>query len=472
MRPPLLLLLGLVLATFHPSHGQSINIHPVVRDLLSNPLPIDDIHPGMIAPVPIFPLPDAPNRHIRDAFQYLVRNEQGLFLVPDGTGRIYQVMQEGEGIRLVRRDSTIYFGYNYGMDLFTYNDTLFSIGGEGFWRVNGHLRYYSPVRHEWEAEKLNMELPLTRSQGLDAFLWLDRKNGNYYRVGISLHTPTLRSNRNENSVDDRVVVLNLKTRTWTELGRLASRVGYRIASTPWGELALDDEKEITGTLLHFPSNRRWALRSEKAKMIYNFSNAPFKTTIFYYYRDSALHIGQMNPPALYTVPLVRGDFIETAEPIYESSKMLSAAWSGPGGIVVAIGATALLGAFAWVFFRHNRKKSLVVEKNTSAFTSRELAMLDHFFRNSDRNYSSTIEEVNDVLGLRIKSIDVQKKHRSDTILSINEKHRLITGLEKPLITKVRTAEDKRSYLYYLDVELYQKIQKNGTAFLGNGANRV
>ncbi len=93
----------------------------------------------------------------------IILNKDGLFIPIDGTGRVYQILSNGESdISFLRIDSTIFSGYNIGAYTFNYKDTIFSLGGYGFWQFNGHLRSFNKVNHEWDIIQLNKKLPITK----------------------------------------------------------------------------------------------------------------------------------------------------------------------------------------------------------------------------------------------------------------------------------------------------------------------
>lgn len=466
------LMIGLDFVLFSQDYGA----HPIITDLLTHSEPIMDIHYSIDLPENFFDLRDAPNKHIQEAFQFLLRNEYGLFVLVDGTGRIYQVLPVGDSIRLQRHDSTIYFGYNFGQEFFMFRDTLFSIGGVGFWRVNGHLRHYSPDRHEWEIEKLNMELPITRTSSLNCFLWLDTASGKFYKTGFDTNAPALISNRNETRYDDRVAVLDLKTREWTVLGTLENRIGYRVCSTPWGEVALDDEGKTTAYLLDFSKNELLRLDPEKTRMIYSYSNNPYKTTTLVYYRDSSICFGRMNPPAIFKIFLTQKNFSRTGMRIYKPipNGLEGFSKSATGKIVVWSIPLALLVVLAVrIYGKKLRSEQLQVASNGQGplFSDRETALIQIFLKNEFQNYSASIDEVNLALGLSLKNPEVQKKHRSDIILSINQKYKLKAGSDEALINKERTQDDKRSYTYFLNHKKYKQLKglfNGGNYGLGGG----
>ncbi len=75
----------------------------------------------------------------------------------DGTGIL---LARDSGNTVKRLDSTFYQGYNFGAFNFVYKDTIFSLGGYGFWNFNGMLRYYNEKNHSWYIIKTNKQIPL------------------------------------------------------------------------------------------------------------------------------------------------------------------------------------------------------------------------------------------------------------------------------------------------------------------------
>jgi hypothetical protein len=61
----------------------------------------------------------------------------------------------------------------------------------------------------------------------------------------------------------------------------------------------------------------------------------------------------------------------------------------------------------------------------------------------------TVDQVNKVLGLSKKNIEVQKRTRREVINSINYKFRKVTGLDSDLIQSVRSENDKRYMNYFI-----------------------
>jgi hypothetical protein len=67
------------------------------------------------------------------------------------------------------------------------------------------------------------------------------------------------------------------------------------------------------------------------------------------------------------------------------------------------------------------------------------------------------EQVNLILGTSKKTIEVQKKQRSDFIKSINEKYKRLMDDLEPLIVQDRLEDDRRQVRYLLNLEKYATL---------------
>jgi hypothetical protein len=74
-----------------------------------------------------------------------------------GTGQVYLFDRVRK--RLERVDGTFYHGYNFLATQYVRNDTLFSLGGYGFWHFNNLLTFFDFKNKEWEVKKTTGEAP-------------------------------------------------------------------------------------------------------------------------------------------------------------------------------------------------------------------------------------------------------------------------------------------------------------------------
>jgi hypothetical protein len=98
-------------------------------------------------------LADIPNSCAPLSFE---RSKRMIFSIP-GTGQVYEFDKAKKVLQ--RMDQTFFRGYNFFALQYVKNDTLFSLGGEGFWRSNNVLSFFDFKYKEWEQIKTFGEAP-------------------------------------------------------------------------------------------------------------------------------------------------------------------------------------------------------------------------------------------------------------------------------------------------------------------------
>jgi hypothetical protein len=79
-------------------------------------------------------------------------------------------------------------------------------------------------------------------------------------------------------------------------------------------------------------------------------------------------------------------------------------------------------------------------------------LLNLLLEKSKQNSTTTITEINYVLGIKDKNVGLQKKVRSDVMKSINEKFNFLQDGDTELVCNIRSQADKRFFEYYIDKE--------------------
>ena len=156
----------------------------------------------------VYEIQDAELPYIKGIHQFLLRNRNGLYMLVDGTGRLYKIERGKDGINYKRLDSTRFFGYNFGFVPFSYNDSIYSFGGYGFWKFNGQLRVFIDKRREWALTKLNTEIPFAKTgMSFSTLFWYNLQERKIY-IGYSLENKEGLKNLNSNVRSDTVSVLD------------------------------------------------------------------------------------------------------------------------------------------------------------------------------------------------------------------------------------------------------------------------
>ena len=427
-----------------------------------------------------FSLPDSePNSLIKKLPHIFLIHKKELFVQPDGTGRLYKVDTAQNKLRLIRQDSTIFFGSTFGCYLFSHNDSIYSFGGYGHWKYNGQLRVFIPQKGEWELERLNREIPFARGHTLLAPIWFSPQRRELW-IGYSINSyeGLKQSDVIFSKASDSVYVLNLKRKEWETKGSLHSEVKIvlnslstrPLASGPWGQLIyLSESNEMI--LLDYSNNARLKLKESITNRILRI----MPTNSINHFVDSSLVI-QSGENWLRgdflkgdTVALTKSDFINTGQiiykPIQKTLAMTTAKRMSPYQLLAIgiVGGIAISFIGFYIILRKNsRAKNQILNINEiqvleKLFDDKEKEVIQLIKTNSRNGTGTTIEQMNQLIGVNLKNPEVQKKQRSDVFLSINDKWKRHSRSQLVLIDKKRLQHDKRSYEYYIEESNLLKI---------------
>lgn len=404
--------------------------------------------------------------HFSKLRQYLIKNKEGLFMVLNGSGRLYKAETGNGRIIFKRLDSTIYYGSNFGSYIFNYNDTIFSLGGYGFWKTNGLLRYYIPSRREWEIIRLNKEVPLLTENIYD-LIWYDESEQKIY-FGFTREENNVTKEKQPNSnLHPEVIVLDLQKKEWVHLGKLSpfletNLINIRnIVSSPYGQMINLGNRIL---FLNYRTNQIYRLIESKQRQI-ELMPAATGDTHTVYYIDSTFYRWLTAMNIVDSIKMEPGDIRPLNEKIFipgipEQTSFKKERFSFRIASY-GFGAATLLFSLIYLLLR-NRKTRLQAGSDNSndnpnefnnhpmtTFTPVELDLIRAILNNSTSRAYTSIDETNKILGVKNRDRDTQKKVRHDIISSVNKKFSFITKSEKDLIEKKRTESDGRSFEYFI-----------------------
>jgi hypothetical protein len=366
----------------------------------------------------------------KDQVQELIKTKKSQFIVTRGTGMVYKQKSENDSlIAFERIDSTQFDGYNFDDIKFEYNDTLFSIGGFGFWRNNGQVRYFTENK-EWEL--LFSELPLGIS---NRNLWnLNQEKGLLFAIVKA------------NEADYKLVKIDLKKKNWNF---------EPLPSIIHSELLLMNENPIqiqlnnkTGSLLCF-SNKLYYLDLEKSLLkeasnnkLLNFINKQKINEASYFENSGMLYVFNLNTFIIDSIYFNDNDFSVLSQNAYQLGDYKF--------ITILLAILLIIGIV--VFYVSSRKKKSSLEMNEfekefiKKLTNKKGAVID-------------INNLNYLLGLSKKSIEIQKKNRSEFLNKLNQKLKEVLNTQENVIIRIKDEEDKRVFIYKLDEAYFEKIEE-------------
>lgn len=425
-------------------------------------------------------LSDLPTNFRKEGYS-IVKDKTGVYVLPHGTGRIYKLHTSSSTYSWQRIDSTYLTGYNFNSIGFKFDSVFYSFGGRGFWITNGILRNFNVFSRQWEAVSLSEDIHWNKNA--DGFYYLDTSASTLTVRAISSPSNEVLKRPNPEKPKEGLYQLDVKNGNWKRLGIMKDSTFEVMATLPWGLLVNKN------TVLDMHQNRYFKLSNAAQKRllaILSSSKYP-EPAIASFAVDSVLYVGneQENYDSL---QLSQSDLVDTGMPIYTAVQSESS-----GGMIemksMLIAGLGFLVSFLGLLLYKTKKKQpspeLVpsqtplyipsavaepeTEKHPTSFRStrilellevREKSLLEFLFHHSADERLTSIQEINKVIGVQHRSVEIQKRMRSDLIGSINQKMGIITKDKKAVINKKRSEFDKRTFEYFINpvhMKLVEKI---------------
>jgi hypothetical protein len=399
----------------------------------------------------------------------LLKKKDTLYLQLIGSGRLYQIQKKGKGnYQFTRLDSTYYFGSNFGSINFFYKDTLFKLGGGGFWKITDYLTFYSTKTNEWELISSKKGIPVYQSPENGVVFFIDQLNGKFY-LSNSINQTDFPASLNT-SYSDTCLVFDFKDKTWKNLGKINPALKEKLQKsvglkTTFGQY-LVFHSDLEMQWLNFSTNQYGVLTKVK--------QAEFREKWLKLYKGLPEHLYQFvmgnhfylirienNGTLQYeSIALNNNDFIDlNAQPIYSNSFIGSLLrYLEPGRPIIGNIFIVFLVIFLYSFYNKKIKKkktpieiqSILYKNFYSALTSIEKDLILSIYELQINNEQISIKAINKIIGVQQKDTITQNKSRSDYFLRINQKFKLATRASELLIVKQREETDKRIYNYNIN----------------------
>lgn len=472
------ILLTSLLISFGLAKAQTPVVPAIVKRLLQEPRGVTVYS---YATTNIIDLEDLP-KNFKQTGQDITKTSQGVFLNPLGTGRLYKLNGKGDSLEWKRIDTTVYTGYNFGSFFFSIDTTLYSFAGQGFFNLNGNLRYFNEQSKEWDAANLSRSIFWLAKGG--AFVSVDTSNRHLYIEAWPNYQDQTLKHKIVPELINTVWKLDLQSGDWIKLGKINEPKTVTLAETPFGTLVGFSK------IIDLKKNKVYQLNKRLASRLINAlgsSSHPHDLT-YSYCIDSIFYVGD-GKNFIDSVVISQKDLIEAETsfyspiekefPIGEREILI--------GVITALSIAclylainkkkksmnqpvAILGGLSNVVAEENEKKETQVVfrsgKLMELLNEREKLLLEFIYNHSLDERLTTIEEINKVIGASQRSAEVQKRLRSDLIGSINNKLEIVSDSKFNVIEKQRSEFDKRSFEYFIHPEQMELTEK----VLGKKAN--
>jgi hypothetical protein len=408
----------------------------------------------------------------------LIKKEKNIWIQPLGTGRLYKVEKNNRSYTLHRIDSTVHSGVNYEAFTFLLNDTLFQYGGSGFWHLRGIMTYFSPQTHEWELYPSNTIL-----NGYENF-----DNIIKYKVDVSASKlyasksvayANMPRDFSLNNIDS-CFEFDFHKNTWANLGATNPALIKKIQTATYYNFNLNQilifQNYLDYYWIDFSKNEYGKMKST--------SNQRMKQAWLSLYSTKEIYQGlQFNlGNTAYLVKILSDNKLSystytldvedidrsTTQYVYKVENPLAhfifnkvLPFFTPSVSIVIL---FLFGVFFLIY--RQRKKRVPKEVNARlnynfyhSLTIIEKELIQVLYINHQKGESISTKVINKIIGVQNKDVLTQNKSRSDHFLKINQKYKLSTQQQLPLIIKTRDSIDKRQYNYGLEPSYLSYLEK-------------
>jgi hypothetical protein len=394
--------------------------------------------------------------------QKLIKHGTDIYVLIEQTGFVFKLMNKDSVNCVFKRiDHTVNLNYNIDCKNFFYKGQLFSYGGYGFWKSNGHLRKFNFEDSEWDI------IPLSEEVMSSNFTWYDEKAEKLYVPIQRVINAGVAGVENVKGVSIlKSYYLDLDQKKWIQLGDLNAEVASKMES----DINSVGFLSFSGGLIHlihdeayifdFAQNRIFKSRNADLNQFLirrsNMTNMFLYNGFIYSYIESS--------KSFITYPFKMSDFELLKTGIWGTEKKIFYI------VILLIVFVLMIVLLTWLINRVVKRKIeaaqlKILKSKTSnqAFSATEVALIQLLLSATLKETTVEIHQINHVLGIKDKNIGLQKKVRSDVMNAINDKFEFIAYSSSLLIVSSRKEDDKRYYEYFInptEVKAIQRILEN------------
>ena len=394
----------------------------------------------------------------------VINNKGEIWLTQNGSNKVYKLGGDGKAKRL---DRTINRGYNFGAINLFYKDTLYSIGGYGFWQTTGSIRYFNPNSGEWDIVRNIKNVPI--ASGINAICHYDKLQGKLFVI----YSPTRPEyEKYDENTDEEVLMqcFDFREKSWWDIAKqinpkIAKKITDLSIIQNYGQTALISSK-VNGKVMsvNFNANKIYEVDYKyhtELKQLLNSRNNYIAYTV-----NEKLYINDLDANTILYSTIKENQLSSNPESFYlnETNKIASSRipWL-PVSIIfnIALG----ISIFVIVHLQKKRKEQLLnlgsdnnrqerEIKSTKEYlqylSNIEIDLLKLLLKNNLKNEKTSISQINKILGTEKKEIKIQNNIRGEAIISINNKFMSFALVKDNLIERQRVEFDKRHMEYFIN----------------------
>jgi hypothetical protein len=405
-------------------------------------------------------------------FEFL-NNNGAIWLTQNGSSRVYKIDSNGV---IKRLDRTFNQGFNYGATNLIYNDTLYSIGGYGFWQTTGSVRYFNTNSGEWDIIRNIENVPV--AGGINAFCYYDKTNGKLFVI----YTPTVPEYLKNKGGDVKEQALLQcfdfkEKRWWDEAKKLNPNIATKYSDLTFIQKFGKDilmSSKLNGKVLLVNLNENkikevdYKYHTEFQQLIND------KKHYISYTVNDTVNILDLDNDTTYKNYIKPSQLNTHNESLYSNTIIPKDLKGIPLLTISVIINILLLSIFVGFKMQINKtqlkeEKNEAVENNVSEKDNRsfkyyvqnlstiEKDLLQLLYNNNLTNQNTTVTQINKVLGTEKKPFKIQNNIRGEVLTTMNNKFMAFASVSNNLIERQRSEYDKRHMEYFINEKYISKL---------------
>jgi hypothetical protein len=393
--------------------------------------------------------------------------KKGFIFYEKGGGKLLLLNDSG---KIERIDKSNYSGDRFGAFVFVHNDTIYSIGGYGFWHVTGAVRVFNDKTKEWGI--INTRDNIQIANGINAQGYYDYREQKLFVLYSSYPDEYIKYQdelTKQGSI--KVQIFDLKTKEWSSKTiflnkKVAEEINdLRIIVASANGLIIHSKYFNEHIFLSFSKNMLFKIPPTYITELFQLNNQ--NTQHISFAKDSSIFIYDLNSKELKSVEL--NNLIPiNGEPLY-TVKMAA---QKKHGLNVLLGLSATILTL-FISYKFKKKKTQIVEPNRKQnntiynikaddfceiLDNLEISVLEKMLNNYQTGKLTSIEEINKIMNIEKRTYRIRNNMRADLLKIINKKFMDYSGFIEEVIIRVRSDFDKRYFQYSLNERFVNKIR--------------
>jgi len=223
----------------------------------------------------------------------------------------------------------------------------------------------------------------------------------------------------------------------------------------------DSKEEGKNVLLDLENNCVLVTKKFKSNDYFKYlsRSSSINEPITFFFQDGYIYSSKYPYKKIDSVKFDINSFEKTKKLIYTPLDY-KVARMGFNNLVIIFALLVIVGLFIYVILKKLLKgkfESLslintIPNSNHTLFSNLEISFINELIVRSSKNGFCTTDEINNLLGVSQKSVEIQKKARTDFITKINQSFKEFKKTDEHFIIRDRSEKDKRSFNYSISVE--------------------